>query len=282
MGSTRFILLLLTLGAWALAQTEPKTETPAKPAGHADFDLSAGPPTDPAAVARGQKIFVSSCGFCHGSNAAGGNAGPNLIRSVLVLHDKGAGVEIAPVILNGRTAKGMPKFPFSDAQIKDIAQFLASRIEAAANRMDYTIQNIVTGDAKAGESYFRENCASCHSPTGNLAHIAGRYDPVALQSKFLNPRSASQGPAQSESPGAQRSVTATLASGESVSGALVRIDDFSVTLVDSSGAKRTLQLDAAPGVRVEVHDPLAAHIVLLSKYSDADMHNILAYLETFK
>ena len=48
-----------------------------------------GAPPDPQSVARGQALFVASCGFCHGSNATGGNAGPNLVRSVLVLHDKG-------------------------------------------------------------------------------------------------------------------------------------------------------------------------------------------------
>jgi cytochrome c oxidase cbb3-type subunit 3 len=33
---------------------------------------------------------------------------------------------------------------------------------------------------------------------------------------------------------------------------------------------------------VEVHDPLAAHAELLKKYTDADMHNMLAYLVTLK
>jgi cytochrome c oxidase cbb3-type subunit 3 len=33
---------------------------------------------------------------------------------------------------------------------------------------------------------------------------------------------------------------------------------------------------------VELHDPLAAHRELLHKYTDADIHNILAYLETLK
>ena len=37
---------------------------------------------------------------------------------------------------------------------------------------------------------------------------------------------------------------------------------------------------AAPGVKVEVRDPLAAHHELLDRYTDADMHNVTAYLET--
>jgi cytochrome c oxidase cbb3-type subunit 3 len=38
----------------------------------------------------------------------------------------------------------------------------------------------------------------------------------------------------------------------------------------------------ASAVKIEVHDPLAAHAALLDKYTDADMHNIFTYLETLK
>jgi len=143
-----------------------------------------GPPPDRAAVERGQQLFVTSCGFCHGTNATGGNSGPDLVRSVLVLHDEGTGSQIGPVILNGRPAKGMPKFPMTDAQVKDIAAFLLSRSQSAANRMTYKILNVVTGDPKAGEVYFSSHCSSCHSATGDLAHIAVKYDATTLQSRF--------------------------------------------------------------------------------------------------
>src|SRR5258708_28566275 len=71
---------------------------------------------DPAAVERGQKDFVAKCGFCHGSNANGGETGPDLIRSVVALDDEN-GEHIGPVILQGRPDKGMPAFPMTDAQI---------------------------------------------------------------------------------------------------------------------------------------------------------------------
>jgi hypothetical protein len=62
-----------------------------------------GPPPkyDPASVARGKETFVGACGFCHGSNAKGGEKGPDLLRSVIVLDDE-HGKAIGPVIL--RTA----------------------------------------------------------------------------------------------------------------------------------------------------------------------------------
>ena len=245
--------------------------------------LAIGAPPDPEAVKRGQALFVSTCGFCHGSNAHGGATGPDLVRSVLVLHDQGSGKEIGPVIRNGRPAKGMPAFTLADPQIKDIAAFLLSRNQAAANRMEYKILDVVTGDPKAGESYFTAHCASCHSPTGDLAHIAGKMEPVALQSRFLYPKTQRYfGTGDPPDPHAQKTVSVTLASGQTYSGKLDRIDDFSVSLTDQAGEHHAWLLESERGINVQVNNPLQAHIDLLKQYTDADMHNILAYLETLK
>jgi mono/diheme cytochrome c family protein len=246
--------------------------------------LAIGAPPDPAAVKRGQAIFVPTCGFCHGTSATGGAGGPNLVRSTLVLHDQGTGKEIGPVVHNGRPGKGMPAFPnFSDAQIHDLAAFLLSRTQAAANRMEYTIQNIVTGDPKLGETYFQEHCSGCHSPTGDLAHIARKHEPVDLQSLFLYPQTSNPfGMGPPPDPKSQKHVTVSLPSGESYSGVLQRIDDFSVSLVEDSGVYRSWIYDDVKGIRVQVQNPLEQHLKLLRQYTDADMHNVLAYLETLK
>jgi len=247
--------------------------------------LAIGPPPDPETVKRGQAIFVPTCGFCHGTNANGGATGPDLVRSVLVLHDQGTGKEIGPVIRNGRPAKGMPSFSnLTDAQIKDIAAFLLGRNQAAANRMEYKIVNIVTGDPKAGETYFNAHCANCHSPTGDLAHVGTRLEPVDLQTRFLFPRTERYPgmPGPPPDPRMQKTVTVTLQSGQSYTGKLDHIDDFSVALTDSSGEHHGWLLDDEKGMTVQVNDPLKVHAELLPNYTDADMHNILAYLETLK
>ncbi len=246
--------------------------------------LAIGAPPDAEAVKRGQAIFVPTCGFCHGPNATGGAQGPSLVRSTVVLHDQGSGKEIGPVVHNGRLAKGMPPFPnFTEAQIHDIAQFLLGRTQAAANRMEYSIQNIVTGDPKAGESYFQAHCAECHSATGDLAHIAQKFDPVALQGRFLYPQSSNPfGMGPPPDPRSLKQVTVTLPAGQTYSGVLVRIDDFSVALREGSGVYRSWVYDDVNGIKVAVHDPLAQHQKMLHQYKDADMHNMLAYLETLK
>jgi cytochrome c oxidase cbb3-type subunit III len=245
------------------------------------FGLAAAP--DPAAVDRGQKLFVANCAFCHGSAATGGNSGPNLVRSVLVLHDEGKGTEIGPVILNGRVDKGMPKFPFSDTQIKDIAAFLLSRSQAAVDRFSYKTFNINTGDPKAGQTYFQAHCVSCHSGTGDLAHVATKYEPEGLLTRILYPAPNDRGrnPGPPKNTKAVSTVTVTTPTGQSTTGLLEDMDDFTVSLIDASGEHHSWSREE-PGLKVEVHDPLKAHQELLEQYTDADMHNVLAYLETLK
>jgi len=233
------------------------------------------PPPDPVSVQRGQEVFAANCGFCHGTTGKGGNGGPDLVRSVLVLHDEGSGVEIGPVILQGRPAGGMPKFNMSSSQIKDIAAYLLSRSQATVKRGEYQILNVVTGDPKAGLIYFGAHCGACHSPSGDLAHIAGKYDPAALQARFVYPRTRVSAEAQIKA-------TVRLPSGQSFAGSVNSIDDFSIALTDSSGQFRSWVLEEGNGIQVTLHDPLEGHEQLLRRYSDADMHNILAYLETLK
>ena len=63
-------------------------------------------------------------------------------------------------------------------------------------------------------------------------------------------------------------------------GVLEEIDDFDVSLRDEEGHYRTFQ--RGPGVKVEKHDPYAGHVALLDEYTDKDIHDVVAYLETFK
>jgi cytochrome c oxidase cbb3-type subunit III len=237
---------------------------------------------DPAAAERGQKLFTPMCGFCHGADAAGKSA-PDLIRSQLVLHDEGGSL-IGPVIHNGRPDRGMPAFPsLTHDQIADIGAFLRLRKQATSNRFGYVIQGLLTGDAKAGAAYFNGEgkCSTCHSPTGDLAGIASRFEPVDLQRRFLSP-----GPSMMDmflgkqsKPLPSPKVTVRMPSGETISGTLVRADEFNVEMIDAAGWHRSV---SRKGAQVDIEDRMSFHREQLAKYSDADMHNLLAYLETLK
>jgi hypothetical protein len=196
------------------------------------------------------------------------------VRSVIVLHDEND-ESIEPVVKNGRPQAGMPAFPqLSHDDIHKIDQYIKLQIELAANRGTYgstygDLRNKVTGDPKAGEAFFRANCAQCHSVTGDLAHIGSKFQQAAqLQQRFLWPAT----------PGPQK-LTVTTPSGQKVSGTAIRNDDFYVSLRDASGDFHEWPKDK---VKVEVNDNLGSHRALLAKYSNADIHDMTAYLVTLK
>ena len=272
---------ILAAGGIRISAQEP-TRPPAAPAGRGrgGGGMGAYPqhPTDPAAVERGKAVFGVNCQFCHGADARGGEGGPNLIRSEIVLNDqKGEG--IAPVVQSGRPDAGMPALNLTMAQISDIAAFLHSfRVngrDAARNRPP----SVLVGDATAGEQYFQARCASCHSPTGDLKGLASKFaDPKILQQTWLAPGGGGRGAAPTHAPPV--TVTVTLASGQKVQGRLVRLDDYTVTVETDNGNQSFLREGDVP--KVEIHDPLEPHRQLLPVYTDKDIHNVTAYLATLK
>jgi mono/diheme cytochrome c family protein len=241
----------------------------------------AGAKDDPAAVDRGAKLYAASCAGCHGNTARGNPGAPDLIRSIVVLTDE-KGILISPILRNGRPDQGMPKPNLTEAQIADLVAWLHVQTYAAGHRGTYAFQDVVTGDPKKGEAYFNGagGCKQCHSPTGDLKGIAGKMDAMALQQRWLGPRGGGRGGRGGTSRGAI-TVKVTLPSGEAVSGTLDRVDDFSVSLRDSAGKYRSFLRDGNVP-KVEITDPLRAHLELLPKYTDADIHNVTAYLVTLK
>ena len=224
---------------------------------------------DEAAATRGRAVYAQHCINCHGSTAKGGERGPDLIRSAVVLRDR-LGSGIGPAIAKSATHQST----LTREQIVDVSHFLHQRIESiASNRNPRVPIDVLTGDPEAGRDYFHGagTCSTCHSTTGDLAGISTRItDPVALQQRWLFPTVRRGGTRQVD----------VVASGQTISGALVRFDDFSVSLRDATGNEQSF--DRGPGVTVTVRDPLAAHHALLDRYTDADMHNMTTYLWTLK
>jgi cytochrome c oxidase cbb3-type subunit III len=230
-------------------------------------------------VKRGRDQFVKTCSFCHGANATGTSNGPNLILSTVVRHDDN-GSQIGPVIREGRPDKGMPAFNLTDTEIADLATFLHSRMAASDLRSathsmsGYSLDKLLTGKPEDGKTFFfgAGKCFTCHSPTGDLAGIAGKYPPVTLQARMLYP-------AGSREAGSHETATVTDASGRQSKGPLVLLTNFDVAIHDTDGWYRSWPLES---VTVHIEDPLGAHLALLPKYTDADMHSVFAYLESLK
>jgi cytochrome c oxidase cbb3-type subunit III len=277
-------LVFLLSGALLTLHAQPPQQPPAGGRGAAPprrQDFPQRPPPDPAAVERGKALYGANCTFCHGADTRGGDGGPSLLRAATVLDDRG-GELIGPVVKNGRADSGMPKFSLSDAQIVDIAAFMHSFTAAGYDASRMTPPSIVVGDAKAGAAYFNAKCGSCHSVTGDLKGLAAKFDdPKMLQQTWLMPGSGGRGALPPSMKIQPTTVTVTLASGEKVDGVLDRVDDFVVSLTQSDGAHRSFRTnDDTP--KVEVHDPLLPHKDLLRVYTDADIHNVTAFLVTLK
>jgi mono/diheme cytochrome c family protein len=241
----------------------------------------ARPPADAAALERGKAVYGTYCTFCHGTDIRGGDGGPSLLRSGVVLDDQN-GELIGPVILEGRQDRGMPRFALTPAQISDVASFLHSFRVNGYDESRNRPASIVVGNATAGEEYFRARCASCHSVSGDLRGLATRVEnPRTLQQWWLMPGTgAGRGgptPANAKPPRA----TVTLQNGDTVEGEVERLDDFSVALRLDNGTRQSWRiLNGNP--RVVVTDPLQAHRDLLKEYKDSDIHNVTAYLVTLK
>ena len=234
----------------------------------------------PELVQRGQTMFASTCGFCHGRDAMGGETGPDLTRSVLVAEDN-RGDKIIPVVRNGRIDKGMPPQNLPDADLEAIVAFIHdAKVKAESNegnRRTVDVADLQTGNAQLGEQYFNGagGCSKCHSPTGDFAGLASRLQGLQLFQRMLYPGGRGRGGA----PPAAPTATIRLPSGETITGKLAYRDEFNIAITDTLGYYRSWQTSK---VKVTIDNPLDAHIAQLPKYTNDDLHNVLAYLQTLK
>jgi cbb3-type cytochrome c oxidase subunit III len=241
-----------------LASTDASQQTAAAP-GDGGADLQAG-----------TALFRQNCAFCHGRDAMGGETGPDLTRSKLVLGDK-TGEAIAAVVREGRPEKKMPAFKFSSGEVQSLLAFIHYRINYATEhpggRRGVDVADLQTGNVEAGRAYFNGagGCSKCHSPTGDLAGIASRLEGLHLEERMLYPWDT------------KSQVTVTLPSGEKISGTLAYLDEFTVALRDANNTYRSWLTSR---VHYKVDAPVNAHIEQFPKYTDDDIHNLMAYLQT--
>lgn len=256
----RAAIVLFMTAPLAFTQAPRSAPTPPKPVQSFPAEL----------VSAGETLFVQQCAFCHGRDTGGGESGPDLTRSKLVADDVN-GNQIGPVVRNGRNT--MPRFTVTDQELAGLTAFIHTQKNIAetqtGGRKGVDAKDLATGDLDKGKQYFNGTgkCSSCHSPTGDLAGVATRNQGLRLFQRLMYPR------------GAKVKMTVALPSGETVSGTRAFVDEFTVALRDSSGRYRSWP---SAKVRVQVDDPAEAHVDLLAKYTDDDIHNLIAYLMTLK
>jgi len=252
----------------------------AQPAPEASSPRTRKPATT-SIVARGQQVFGQHCAFCHGADARGGaQGGSDLLQSPIVLEDQG-GTGLGRFLAVGRPEKNMPKFDLPRQRIVEIAAFLHERMSSASSSRSKA--DILVGDPKAGAAYFNGpgRCTTCHSVTGDLARIGAKYDPVMLQGRMVVPRGRGGYPGGDNEGDLPLRATVTLSSGEILTGDVLYLSDFHLTVKDASGTRRTISR-RGDVPKVDIVDPLHAHVALLRTLSDTSMHDLTAYLRTLK
>lgn len=221
-----------------------------------------------AHIESGNTLFQQKCAFCHGRDAGGGETGPDLTRSKLVMDDVN-GNKIADVIHNGRPGR-MPPFDLNPQDTEDIVAFIHDQQKKAAtagHRKGVDVSDLQTGNADAGKQYFQKACSKCHSATGDLAHIATKYQGLQLEEHMLYPREA------------RSRATVTLASGEKLTGTVEYHDEFTLGILLPDGTYRSWPVDR---IHYTLDSPQNGHVELFSKYTDDDIHNLMAYLQTLR
>lgn len=271
---------LAVLGVIASAAQAPAT-----------FPAQQRPPGDPALIERGKALYGLTCRACHGVDLRGGDlGGPNLLRSQLVLNDQ-SGEAIGPVIRAGRTpASGvaMPPQQMSDADILATAEYLHSVIatsqgQGAPPPGPRQELNLLVGNASEGETYFKAECSTCHSVSGDLAGIATRIPGIEqLQNSWVAGKRA--GPPNPNATPKPTRVSVKFAGGTTLAGTLVRMDDFVLSLRTDAGDYRSFtRRSATPRIEaITVDDPMAKHRAQWTKLTDKTLHDVTAYLATLK
>ena len=218
-------LIVVTLGAAA----QPPAPAPTPPAPQRRMDYPTRPPGDPAAIERGKALYSVNCEFCHGADTRGGDGGPSLLRSALVLDDQ-HGELMAPV-LTVRTAgyaevhvhrrAGRPTSPRSFTP--SVPPATTSRASSRRASSSATRRPARRSSTRSARRAIRRP-AICEDLATKIS------DPRLLQQTWLMPGTGGGRGGPPPVAVAPATVTVTLPSGEKVDGELDRIDDFIVTL----------------------------------------------------
>jgi cytochrome c oxidase cbb3-type subunit III len=249
---------------------------------------------DPAVIARGQALYGVRCAACHGADLRGGDqGGPNLLRSQVILTDQ-HGENIVPVIRDGRQGGvgTMPAFHLPEEDMLAISEYIHNVMGQAGRQgrpPGWEIMpelNVLVGDVAAGQRYFEKVCSRCHSPSNLRSVTARAVDARALQDLWVSGGLSGRGGrggggGRGEAEPSRIQVTVTAPGSAPVTGRLVRIDDFVVSILTEDGARRTFRRDGA-NPKVDINDPLEPHRRLVLELTDRDMHDVTAYLATLK
>lgn len=188
---------------------------------------------DAAAIESGRKLYLKSCAGCHGPTGEGGR-GPNLItgRQVRRASDK----QLFASIRNGVPGTDMPPTPVDENGAWQLVAFVRS-LSAPAFEVP------VAGDEANGRNVYhgKGECAKCHMMRGQGGWIAPDLSNVGMTRSLNQIRLAVTNPSERWVEGYQ-AVTVHLKSGRQLQGVLRDRTNYTLTVLDASGALHRLKM----------------------------------------
>ena len=231
-------------------------------------------PSSPEDLARGKKLFLGSCGYCHGPTGDGGK-GADLSRPSLV-RAKTDG-DLARIIELGVPGTEMPgAWHMTRREVTQVAAYVRSLAKVD--------QRPVSGDAVRGKLlYDKHRCAGCHTIKQNESYIGGYMGPdlssIGLRRSPSHLRESITEPAASLSENYVRVQVATKA-GKTIDGFRLQEDTFTIALRDLSGNNHALDKQDVKSMKLDrKSSPMPS---FRDKLSAGELDDLVAYLVSLK
>lgn len=129
----------------------------------------------PDDIAAGRKLYLANCATCHGLHAEGRAHAPSLIGAGAAAVDFQVGTGRMPLVATGPQAPQGPRVEFSETEIQQMADYVAS-LGPGPGIPDAATVDASLGNPSRGALLFRTNCAMCHNFAGQGGALTrGKY-----------------------------------------------------------------------------------------------------------
>ena len=231
-------------------------------------------PNSPEDLARGKKLFLNSCGYCHGPTGDGGK-GADLSRPDLVrAKTDGDLVRIIELGLPGTEMPGA--WHMTRREVTQVAAYVRSLAKVE--------QHPVSGDAVRGKSlYGKHGCAGCHTIKQNGTYAGGYMGPdlssIGLRRSPSYLRESITEPAASL-PEEYVPVRVVTRAGKTIDGFRLHEDTFTIALRDLGGNNHAFDKKDVKSIKLDrKSSPMPS---FRDKLSAGELQDLVAYLASLK
>jgi putative heme-binding domain-containing protein len=245
---------------------------------YAQHDVAATPGQNPAmknpaAIAAGAELYVTSCGGCHGPDGIGGR-GPNLVRQLQSHQLKDD--ELFATIRNGVAGTDMPPTKLSDDDTWKLTAYLRALTGPAS-------ESSIPGDPAAGEKIYwssRAGCSNCHAILGkgsrmgpDLSNIGGSRPLANIRAALIPPKND---PSRNAALAGKEGVTVTMKNGSTVKGIARNRGNYSLQVVDEKGTLHLISMTDVKGIALLERSLMPEDYD--TRLTAEEFRNLLAYL----